>query len=81
MRDEIEEDLGIRGGQGRTASELHESSLLWAAMILAAAVCLIVLSGCSYSSRPSAYCAGEGSACERPDRPNWEKLRQRIGGL
>jgi hypothetical protein len=25
--------------------------------------------------------AGESSACERPDRPRWEELRQQIGGL
>ena len=44
--DAEERDLGVRGGQGRSGRELHESSLLWAFMILAAAVCLFLLAGC-----------------------------------
>jgi hypothetical protein len=76
MRDEIEEDLGVRGGQGRTAGEIHESSLAWAAMIVLAAVAMLFLMGCATTFRPTARNDGEPA-----DKPNWEELRQQIGGL
>jgi len=74
--DSEERDLGVRGGQGHTAREVHESSLAWAAMIVAAAVAMLFLMGCAATSRPTARNDGEPA-----DKPNWEELRQQIGGL
>jgi hypothetical protein len=49
--DAEERDLGVRGGQGHSARELSDSSLLWACMILLAAVCVVVLTGCQHLNR------------------------------
>jgi hypothetical protein len=51
MEREIDEDTGVRGGQGRSAREIHESSLLWAVVILVAAAAMVVLMGCSHLNR------------------------------
>lgn len=51
MNEEIDEEMGVRGGQGRSGRELHESSLMWAVMVLVAAVCLFVLPGCQHLNR------------------------------
>jgi hypothetical protein len=76
--DKVEEDVfnGIRGGQGRSASEIEDSARIWVVMVLISLACMLVLMGCSPSARPTAKNDGEP-----PDRPNWEELRQQIGGL
>lgn len=51
MKNESEEIYGVRGGQGRTAREMHDSALAWAVMILAAVVAMFVLMGCQHLNR------------------------------
>lgn len=92
MRHPEDEDI-LAGGQGRSADEIRESVavLEWAALVLLTALCVLILGGCA---RPTAHVragdgeqdargtrAGESSASEKPDRPQWEKLRQQFGGI
>jgi hypothetical protein len=51
--DSEERDLGVRGGQGRWSADARDSalSLVWACMILLAAVCLFLLAGCQHLKR------------------------------
>ncbi len=73
---EIDEDLGVRGGQGRTAGENADLAWFWGMFALAILVALVMLFGgvgCSASSRPSARVEGE--------KPHWEELREQMGGL
>lgn len=75
-----EEERILAGGQGRDTEEIAESAdvLMWCALVVLTAMLLVTCGGCA---KPSAYARGESSACERPDRPRWDKLRQQIGGL
>lgn len=65
-------------------------------LVLLLGICVLMLTGCARPSahvpagedttaggqgKPSGPRAGESSASEKPDRPDWDELRQQFGGL
>jgi hypothetical protein len=76
VRRHPQEENAVAGGQGRTAEEIRAAGdvLMWCALILLMAVCVLVLGGCAPSARPRAN-------ADQADKPRWDELRQQMGGL
>ena len=81
--DAEERDLGVRGGQGRSVADLVDLGWVWLCFLGIFGLGLMVLvTSCSPSSRPRATAHEEGDDdAEDTRKPDWEKLRQQIGGL